>query len=273
MTAAGFGLKLHDLRHGTRHLDVFNTWWGWARGAYLGLDGDEAPTKYTFYYDPLLDLHHRLPIRVNGLYTAWWLASLVPGDAQTFFEAVVEDSGVRQPELSVRHPRIAAYTLFLAREFGDGELAALMAEYADERYEPTWDRATGEFTWGFGLNEEHPRGQYNAAMVAAEAASEGAWYQFGQRRLPDTPLVRGVDFPAVGLSEARWVDGVLNLQLSASTPAVLGSRTTFEVVGVTQPTEWHVAGPEDTVVSVTPAGALRIETTVQPTPIAVSRPG
>lgn len=273
MTAAGFGLKLHDLRHGTRHHDVFDTWWEWARDAYLGLEGDAAPTNYTFYYDPLLDLHHRLPVRINGLYTAWWLASQVPADARRFFEAVAVDSALRRPELNLPHPRGAAYGLFLARELGDGELAARIAEYAEEHYEPTWDRATGEFTWGFGLGEEHPRGQFNAAMVAAEAASEGAWYQFGQRRLPDTPLVRGVDFPTVGLSEACWVDEVLNLQLSAATPAVLGSRTTFEVVGLTQPTAWQVSGPDETVVSVTPAGVLRIGTTVQPTPIAVSRPG
>lgn len=273
MSGAGFGLKLHDLRHGTRHIEVFNDWWAWARGAYLGLDGDADPTEYTFYYDPLLDLHHRLPLRVNGLYTAWWLASMVPADAQRFFELVAEDSGLRNPELNLPHPKIASYALFLAREFGDGDLAARVYEYVDERFEPTWDRATGEFTWGFHLGEEYPRGQFNAAMLAAEAASEGAWYRFGQQRLADTPLVRGVDFPKVGLTEARWDDGALRLQLSAATPAILGTRTTFEVVGLTPPTGWHASGGHDTLISETADGALRIETAVDPAPIAISRPG
>ena len=49
MSAAGFGLKLHDLRHGTQHHEAFDTWWDYARGAYVGLDGDTAPTTYTFY--------------------------------------------------------------------------------------------------------------------------------------------------------------------------------------------------------------------------------
>lgn len=273
MTGAGFGLKLHDLRHGTRHIETFNDWWAWARGAYLNLEGEADPTNYTFYYDPLLDMHYRLPLRVNGLYTAWWLAAMEPADAQRFFELTAEDCGLRGPELNLPHPKIASYALFLAREFGDSDLAARVQEYVDERFEPTWDRATGEFHWGFHLGEEHPRGQFNAAMLAAEAGSEGAWYRFGEQRLPDTPLVRGVDFPTVGLTEARWDDGVLHLQLSAATPAALGTRTTFEVVGLTPPTGWEASGGHDTTLSETTDGRLRIETTVDPTPIAVTRPG
>lgn len=270
MTGAGFGLKLHDLRHGTGYLEVFDDWWAWARGAYLSLDSDADPTEYTFYYDPLLDLHHRLPLRVNGLYTAWWLAAMEPADAQRFFELVAVDSGLRSPELNLPHPKIASYALFLAREFGDSDLAARVQAHVDEQFEPTWDRATGEFHWGFHLGEQYPRGQFNAAMLAAEAASEGAWHRFGQRRLPDTPLVRGVDFPKVGLTEARWDDGVLHLQLSAATPAVLGSRTTFEVVGLPPSTRWQASGSHDTAISGAPGGALRIETTVDPRPVTVS---
>ena len=273
MTGAGFGLKLHDLRHGTQHIETFKDWWAFARGAYLSLDGDTDPTEYTFYYDPLLDLHHRLPLRINGLYTAWWLAAMEPADAQRFFELVAIDSGLRNPDLNLPHPKIASYALFLAREFGDTDLAARVQDYVDEHFEPTWDRATGEFTWGFHLGEPYPRGQFNAAMLAAEAASEGAWYRFGQQRLPDTPLVRGVNFPTVGLTEARWDNGTLKLQLSAATPTALGTRTTFEVVGLTPPTGWQASGGHDTVTSETPDGVLHIETTVDPMPIEVSRAG
>jgi hypothetical protein len=278
MSAAGFGLKLHDLRHGTQHHEAFDTWWDYARGAYVGLDGDTAPTTYTFYYDPLLDLHHRLPVR-TGLTTAFYLAPQVPADARRLFDAASADAGLQRPDLGVSdrrprlHPRVVGFALFLAREWGDSELAARLADFAEQSYEPRWDRATGEFTWGFGLGEEHPRGQYNAGLVLAEPASEGAWQQFGQQRLPESPLVSGVDFPTVGLSEARWADGILHLQLSAATPAVLGSRTSFEVVGLAEPATWQASGPDDTVLSVTPAGALRVETTVGPAPIAISRPG
>jgi hypothetical protein len=236
----------------------------------MALDTD-APEAVTFYYDPILDVHHRLPVRA-GLINAFYLAAQVPEDAERLFLAASLDAGLRGPEPVLSNPRVVASALFLAREWGDADLAGRIAEAVDRRYQPTWDTATGEFTWGLGLDEEHPRGQFNAFLAAAEAASAGAWWQFAQRRVPDGPgVVGGVDFPTVALSEARWADGTLHMRLSAQTSAVLGSRTSFEVIGLPTPATWQVSGPAGTMSSVSSAGTLRVDTTIEPAPLLISR--
>ena len=63
--------------------------------------------------------------------------------------------------------------LTLAREFGEDAIFARLKAHAEANYEPIWDREGGEFTWGFGLNEWYPRGQYNASIAVHEAGSPG----------------------------------------------------------------------------------------------------
>ena len=46
--------------------------------------------------------------------------------------------------------------LTLSREFGDDAVYARLKAYAEENYEPTWDAESGEFSWGFGLDEWYP---------------------------------------------------------------------------------------------------------------------
>ena len=58
-------------------------------------------------------------------------------------------------------PRVSATALWMAKEWGIAPLASALDAMVNEHYEPTWDRARGEFTWGFELHEPHPRGQYN----------------------------------------------------------------------------------------------------------------
>ena len=125
------------------------------------------------------------------------------------------------------------------------ELAGALAASADEHLEPTWDAGRGEFTWGLGLGEEHPRGQYNAALAAAEAVTPGAW-----RRLATTtggsrftePTVTGVDFPRVALSEAEWdvARGELRVTTAVQSDAVDGSPTSFRVSELGDPARWAV---------------------------------
>ena len=93
------------------------------------------------------------------------------------------------------------------------DIASRLATAADATYEPTWDTDRGEFTWGFGLREEHPRGQFNAIMAAAEAMSPGAWTALTTSAPSATSPgeVVGVDFPTVALRRAEWVDGSLQV--------------------------------------------------------------
>ena len=216
MAGAGFGLKLHDTATGSNHLQPYLDWVELARATYLGLDGDELPREFSMYYDPLLDLHMRVNV-ANAAEVACMLAGVAPEDARRLYDASVARSHLvdEDPRPPV-HPRGAAYILLLAKEWGLDEQAQRLQDSIDHVYEPTWNDDRGEFTWGLGLGEEHPRGQYNAWLAAAEAASEGAWWRLASERLPDGEgRVEGVDFPDVACGEALWDnDGALRVVLA-----------------------------------------------------------
>ena len=134
-------------------------------------------------------------------------------------------------------PRSTLAGLVLAREFGNDAIYAKLKAHAEANYEPTWNQELGEFSWGFALNEPHPRGQLNALMMTSEAGSKGAlWTLFNQpnlRKFTD-PTVHSVDFPNICLSQA-WYD-VERRRLVVSTdsgiPASVGEPTAFRVSGV-----------------------------------------
>src|SRR2546430_1172924 len=91
-----------------------------------------------------------------------------------------------------------------------GTAAAIDLYYdpvVDEHVLPTWVRDAGEFTFGFGLGEEHPRGQWNARAMAGWVCTTGAWSDvFNRPNLAkfEQPTVVDVDFPRVAMSAARW---------------------------------------------------------------------
>src|SRR5206468_2614353 len=166
---AGLGLRMHDTRHGTDHATAFDDWWPFARDNYLDLGTDALPQTVSLYYVPILDVHHKLPVMV-AVINALYLAPQRPSDAQRLYEAglgMVGALGDGPP--SVIGERNTGVALLLAREWNDGDTASRLAAAAEATYEPTWATSLGEFTWGFGLDEAHPRGQFNAIMAAAEA--------------------------------------------------------------------------------------------------------
>ena len=197
------------------------------------------------YYDPLVDAHVKVPIPpVIGKIT--YLLPLVPEDARRLFDGALESLGGLEneiPESVLANPRNAGALLHAAKEWGLDDLAERLEAACDEALEPTWDRERGEFTWGCSLNEDHPRGQYNALLALAEAVTEGAWTRFASQPLPeDEPMVEGVDFPTVALSEARWVDNELRLRLHPQNDAVKGQETSFRIVRLADPARWTVSG-------------------------------
>ena len=83
----------------------------------------------------------------------------------------------------------------------------------------------------------------NGFLAAAEAVSEGSWARVSEAALPEQPgLVEGVDFPAVALAEARWVEDTLRLRLHPQNDEVLGRPTSFRVTGLDDPDRWRVEG-------------------------------
>ncbi|MCP5024869.1 MAG: hypothetical protein GY929_01165 [Actinomycetia bacterium] len=194
----------------------------------------------TLYYDPHLDVHHRLPV-ASSLTTAYYSAPQYPADARRLFDAGCISVGLNhEPELPLRATRAYGSSLVLAREWGLEEIEERLVAAIEASYEPTWNTDHGEFTWGMGLNEPHPRGQYNAFLAAAEAAGPGMWERLSAAPLDSCPQVVDVDFPTMALSRAEWVGETLHVSLA---PLVEDPQrtTTFKIIGG-EPRMWYLTG-------------------------------
>src|SRR5260370_2057920 len=92
------------------HEHVFAPGWQYARKHYLDLTGSGTPTKTTLYYDPILDVHHRLPVRA-ALFSCFYSSAQVPDDARRLFDAASPSPGPTPTPLprlpDVRTPAIA----------------------------------------------------------------------------------------------------------------------------------------------------------------------
>src|SRR4051812_46546668 len=93
MSGAGLGLRLHDLAHGTDHHGAFHQWWPFARHDYLGLGGAAPPAAVTLYYDPILDVHHRVPA-LAGMINTLYLSPQVPDDTRLLYDAAASQTGM-----------------------------------------------------------------------------------------------------------------------------------------------------------------------------------
>ena len=220
----------------------------------MGLVGETEPTTTTMYYDPQIDVHHRLPVRA-ALTTAFYVAPQQADEARRLFDAACRSARLDDDlDLPLVAGRGIPSSLVLAREWGMTDLAERLAAAVEASYEPTWDHDRGEFTWGMGLGEEHPRGQFNAFLAAAEASGPGRWTALSAAPLERCPQVVDVDFPRVALRQAEWTGNTLRLGLAPlhDDPA---QRTTFSVVGA-EPRSWQITGAERATVKQTDQGLL-----------------
>ena len=241
MSAAGLGLRLHDTLYGSDHNRVFQNWWEYAKRHYVPIRGGEVVGSMTMYYDPILGIHmpsDHEPFQKFGI--AQLIQASRPDDARVLVEAAFDGLGWREGAPITTpggNPREVIYGMIYAREYGDEGLHGRLKAYAEERFEPAWDDATGEFHWGFGLDEPHPRGQFNAIAALAETMTEGAWERlFREPNLRKfiEPTVTGVDFPRVCLSQAVYdVDRRrLIVATDGGAPGAAGEPTSFRVSGV-----------------------------------------
>ncbi len=219
------------------------------------------PDIVTAYYDPILEVHHRFPVTFAMTY-CFYLAPQVPEEARRLFDAAAASAGISSDGIAdLAGHRINAIAWFLSREWGLDELEAAIRSALEANYEPTWDRARGEFSWGLGLAEEYPRGQYNGFLAAAEVVSPGDWARLSEAPIPEQPgLVEGVDFPRLAFAEARWEKGALHLRLHPQGDEAQGRPTRFRVTGLDDPDRWRVEG-EASLASA--AGDLVVETSIR----------
>lgn len=241
MVFAGLGLRLHDITYGTDLQQVFGRWWEYARKDHVPIQDGRMIDSMSMYYDPIIDLHHKTPSQ--GPAKLFIISGLLPQyaeDSRIVFDSAVEDMGWSNTDgldETTGHPYLVGIGKFYAREQGNGALQATLSAYAENHHEPTWDEESGEFTWGFGLNEPHPRGQFNGMAAMAEATTEGSWRRlFNQPNLRKfiDPTVYGVDFPTVCLSQATY-DAERRLLVVATDPGVPADRgkpTSFRVTNI-----------------------------------------
>ncbi len=206
------------------------------------------------YYDPQLDVHHRLSI-ASGITTSFYTAPQMPDDARRLFSAACTSLHLDgELQLPLRATRGYPSALILAKEWEQHELAERLSEAFEACYQPMWDNDLGEFTWGLGLDEPHPRGQYNAFMAAAEAAGPGMWTRLSAAPLDPCPQVVDVDFPTLSLSRAEWVNGILHLRLAPLKPDP-NVRTSFRIVGA-EPRIWELSGIDGASMDVTSTSVI-----------------
>jgi hypothetical protein len=194
----------------------------------------------TMYYDPVLDVHHRLPVSL-AMTTAYYALPEFPDDARRLFDAACTAMGLDQEITGSLNPsRNYGSALVMAKEWELDDIVDRLSSAIDASFEPTWDTERGEFTWGMGLGEPHPRGQFNAFLAAAEAAGPGRWTALSAAPLDPCPQVVGVDFPNVALTRAEWHGAVLHLAIEVLDPDPK-MQTEFRIVGV-EPRRWRVNG-------------------------------
>ena len=236
MGAAGLGLRLYDiLFDGSTH-SIYNDWWEYTKRVYIPFEDGNPPDSQTLYYDPVIDYHHVAP-SASGSLLYFHTAAQHREDTAILFDNMIDRLGWSESVTisdGERGVSSLVRTAALAREFGKDLLYSNLILHADANYEPTWDSESGEFTWGFGLNEVYPRGQYNAIMAYAEAGSAGAWAKlFDRPNLEkfDQPTVHGVDFPNISLTQASYDSEKRRLVISTDDgiPSMRGEDTNFRV--------------------------------------------
>lgn len=212
---------------------------------------------------------------------AWYLAPQRPevAEAGWRFGALLSGALGDGPVAGLDNPQLGVMLTQLAGEFADEATKARIWAAADEHFEPTWDVDAGELTFGFGLGEEHPRGQWNARAMAGWVCTPGAWSDvFNRPNLAkfDEPTVVGVDFPRVALSEASWADGALVLAAAPQRPSGRDDRTWVRVTNLGgRPVEgWTVTRADGSQAGavVVGDGDLVVELTCDGRPVTVSAP-
>ena len=205
------------------------------------------------YYDPIADEHLASPVGLIA--PIWYLAPQRRDFAETAWMAAASMSGLLGDGdiLGLDDPRRSVMMAWHTGEFVDGKVRARLWDHLEASFEPTWDLDLGEFTFRFGLDEPHPRGQMNARAMAGWVCRPGAWHRiFNEPNLEkfDGPTVSGLDFPRVALSEARWDGTALHLAAHPQNASVMDTRTSVQIDGLPSNDGWILTRPDGTTTAI-----------------------
>ncbi|MCZ6888432.1 MAG: hypothetical protein O7H39_08045 [Gammaproteobacteria bacterium] len=239
---------------------------------------DGKPVGLDLYYDPIVD-EHVGSARIGLIAPTWYFAPQQREVARAGWHTTALLGGVPGdgPITGLDDPARATMLLQFAGEFADPATKQRIWAAAEEHIEPKWDRDLGEFTLGFGLDEPHPRGQWNARAMAGWVCTEGAWSRiFNEPNLTkfDEPTVEGVDFPRVALSEAKWDGSALRLAAHPQNAANQGISTTVRITHVGSTDDWVMTRSNGETVALSGDGDhLNVELVVDNRVVVIRRSG
>lgn len=244
MSAAGLGLHLSDTLTTQQNHWVYNDWVEYAKKNYIHYKNGELDWL-AMYYDPLIDYQHRAgKVGFAGLMTIWYMLPQKPELASLLYELAIGEMGWNNPAAAVPDvpdPRLWILGYCLANELGDNLVAARLHDAFRKSAEPRFfGEGEEEFGFFFEFGEQWPRGQLSALLMMTEVGGVGAWRDIYNR--PNLtkftqPTVEGVDFPALGITQAYndLQHGMLQVSTAATSSSRRGEVTSYRVTNLPDP--------------------------------------
>ena len=225
----------------TVHTDSARLWLNEFKTRYSITDTSGQIINLTTYYDPELDIHLRTANIFIGFGIAWYVLPQDPVLAKELYEAVKivigwpnscpsNFTGFDGPHT------MSILGLLLAQEFGDEDTVKYLKSellQVSERKE-CGDKEEGYY---FFRGEKWPRGQLSALLSCSHVLAKGQWHSFFNRTPEElaaqhgNPEVVGVDYPFLGLNEARCIENNTTLLIETySATSINHLTTTFSII-------------------------------------------
>jgi hypothetical protein len=217
LAAAGLGLFSYQnvVPDSTCHAESARVWLDEFKTRYCTLDEAKNIINITTYYDPEIDQHVHAAGIFIGFGVAWYV---LPQDVELAFEIYNAVKSVlgwphQTPTANGLHGpgALSILGLLLAQEFGDEDVVLFLRggilRAAEEK--SCGPQESGYF---FHRNEQYPRGQLSALLSCSSVLSKGQWFAFFNRTPGEhaaqhgRPKVVGVEYPYLGLSDARYTN-------------------------------------------------------------------
>jgi len=265
-SAGGLGMRLYDRVFNRNTHQAFENFIGYTRENYMTIGSNGALERMTMYYDPIEDFHAGGGVG-GGLNAAHLLLPQNREIGTMIYEAAANAAGWRTGTGNI-NPNTNG--LLLAKELGDAVVYERLQAAAERANDPrAFGAEQAQFGWFFNNTEAYPRGQGCAMLMAAEVASPGDWSRAFEAPHLDkysAPTVEGIDFPALGVSQA-WnnsATGVLHVATYAAVPSRRGAESSWRVINLPSTANLTVRlnGQPFTRFEVTGPGAIRIDATI-----------
>jgi hypothetical protein len=185
-------LRLYDLAFGSRSYDTFTDWYHAVRDRYIGTPTPDGSGWLTLYEDTALGINHRALVAGPWALTVWYLLPIDQVTALAIWRGFkhhfvrTSDTGAYvsvHSDTDREDIRATGLALSIAHEIEDEQQLEPLRRHAESRYEPRSDGSAAEFAFWFGLNEPHPRGQWNNAIMPAFIGSAGTWRRAFEQEL------------------------------------------------------------------------------------------